>query len=180
VTYGSIKNQLAGGNNGGLDTDASANRLKSLPGFPELYPQAGVVSSSYYDYQALQKEKPGFWDGASVNLPPIFGWGSLIGAAPPNLQFPGWLNVNHTQDVAGSVTKIVGRHTIKAGAYLNQQLQGAEHGRRRHREPELPRLRELRQQHDEHARQRLRLLERGARNLHGVPAGVEVHRRRQG
>ena len=57
-----------------------------------------------------------FWDGKSINLPPIFGWGGLIGAAPPNLQFPGWLNVNHTQDVAGSLTKIVGRHTIKAGA----------------------------------------------------------------
>ena len=60
-----------------------------------------------------------FWDGKSVNLPPLFGWGGLIGAAPPNLQFPGWLNINHTQDVAGSVTKIVGRHTLKAGAYLN-------------------------------------------------------------
>jgi hypothetical protein len=46
VTYGSIKNQLAGGNNGGLDTADASNRLKSLPGFPELYPQAGVVSSS--------------------------------------------------------------------------------------------------------------------------------------
>jgi Carboxypeptidase regulatory-like domain len=119
VTYGSIKNQLAGGNNGGLDTSPASNRLKSLPGFPELYPQAGVVSSSYYDYQVLQKEKPVFWDGTSVNLPPWFGWGSLIGAAPPNLQFPGWLNVNHTQDVAGSLTKIVGRHTLKAGGYFN-------------------------------------------------------------
>ena len=158
VTYGSIKNQLAGGNNGGLDTSPASNRLKSLPGFPELYPQAGVVSSSYYDYQVLQKEKPVFWDGTSVNLPPIFGWGGLIGAAPPNLQFPGWLNVNHTQDVAGSLTKIVGRHTLKAGAYFNHSYKAQNTGRGRHREPELPRVREFRQQHDEYARQRLRLL----------------------
>ena len=128
VTYGSIKNQLAGGNNGGLDTSVASNRLKSLPGFPELYPQAGVVSSSYYDYQVLQKEKPVFWDGTSVNLPPIFGWGGLIGAAPPNLQFPGWLNVNHTQDVAGSLTKIVGRHSLKAGGYFNHSYKAQNTG----------------------------------------------------
>ncbi|HXE64559.1 MAG TPA: carboxypeptidase regulatory-like domain-containing protein [Bryobacteraceae bacterium] len=119
VTYGSIKNQLAGGGNGGLDTGAESNRLKSLQAFPMLYPEAGVVSSQYYDYQVLQKEKPVFWDGKSVNLPPLFGWGGLISGGPPNLQFPGWLNVNHTQDVAGSLTKVVGRHTFKGGLYLN-------------------------------------------------------------
>jgi hypothetical protein len=128
VTYGSIKNQLAGGNNGGLDTGAASNRLNTLGTFPELYPNAGVVSSAYYDYSVLQAQKPVFWDGTSVNLPPIFGWGSLIGAAPPNLQFPGWLNINHTQDVAGSVTKIVGRHTFKAGAYLNHSYKAQNTG----------------------------------------------------
>jgi len=119
VTYGTIKNQLAGGNNGGLDTSPASNRLKSLPGFPLLYPDAGVVDPAYYDNKVLQAENPVFWDGKSVNLPPIFGWGSLISGGPPNLQFPGWLNINKTQDLAGSVTKIVGRHTLKAGAYLN-------------------------------------------------------------
>jgi len=68
VTYGSIKNQLAGGNNGGLDTSPASNRLNTLGAFPELYPNAGVVDSSYYDYQVLQKEKPVFWDGKSVNF----------------------------------------------------------------------------------------------------------------
>jgi len=128
VTYGSIKNQLAGGNNGGLDSDAASNRLNTLGAFPELYPNAGQVSSAYYDYSVLQAQKPVFWDGTSLNLPPIFGWGSLIGAAPPNLQFPGWLNINHTQDVAGNVTKIVGRHTFKAGAYLNHSYKAQNTG----------------------------------------------------
>ncbi len=128
VTYGTIKNQLAGGNNGGLDTNPAANRLNTLGSFPELYPNAGQVSSSYYDYTVLQTEKPPFWDGKSINLPPLFGWGSLIGAAPPNLQFPGWLNINHTQDVAGSLTKIVGRHTFKAGAYLNHSYKAQNTG----------------------------------------------------
>ncbi|HVX57286.1 MAG TPA: carboxypeptidase regulatory-like domain-containing protein, partial [Candidatus Saccharimonadales bacterium] len=119
VTYGSIKNQLAGGGNGGLDTGAESNRLKSLQAFPLLYPDAGVLNPNYYDYKVLAAEKPVFWDGKSVNLPPLFGWGSLIGGAPPNLNFPGWLNVNHTQDVAGSLTKVIGRHTFKGGLYLN-------------------------------------------------------------
>lgn len=128
VTYGSIKNQLAGGGNGGLDTSAASNRLNTLGAFPLLYPNAGQVSSAYYDYTVLQAEKPVFFDGKSINLPPLFGWGSLIGAAPPNLLFPGWLNVNHTQDVAGSITKIVGRHTLKAGAYLNHSYKAQNTG----------------------------------------------------
>ena len=128
VTYGSIKNQLAGGNNGGLDVSKASNRLNTLGAFPELYPNAGVVSSNYYDYQVLAAEKPPFWDGKSINLLPQFGWGSLIGAAPPNLQFPGWLNINHTQDVAASVTKIMGRHTFKAGAYLNHSYKAQNAG----------------------------------------------------
>jgi hypothetical protein len=128
VTYGTIQNQLAGGNNGGLNTAAASNRLKTLAAFPELYPNAGVVSSSYYDYKVLQAEKPVWWDGTQITMPPLFGWGSLIGAAPPNLQFPGWLNINHTQDVAGSITKIVGRHTFKAGGYFNHSYKAQNTG----------------------------------------------------
>ena len=33
-----------------------------------------------------------------MNLVPQFGWGSLIGDAPPNIAYPGWLNINHTHD----------------------------------------------------------------------------------
>ena len=59
-----------------LDTDPAANRLNTLGSFPELYPNAGQVSSSYYDYQVLQAEKPPFWDGKSeICLP------SSVGAA---------------------------------------------------------------------------------------------------
>jgi hypothetical protein len=119
VTYGRIQNQLAGGNNGGLDTAPSSNRLSSLASFPVLYPNAGAVDQRYYAYKVLSAQKVPFFDGKSLNLPPLFGWGSLIGNAPPNQQFPGWLNINRTQDIAGSVTRIAGRHTLKAGAYFN-------------------------------------------------------------
>jgi hypothetical protein len=117
--YGMIKNELAGGNEGGILVNDSSNRLSSLPGFPELYPNAGVIPTNSYAYQVMQAQKPVFWDGTSVNLPPVFGWGGRIGAAPPNQRYPGWLNINRTQDFSVSLTKISGHHTFKGGFYNN-------------------------------------------------------------
>ena len=117
--YGSIKNELAGGNESGLLVNDSANRLASLPNFPLIYPNAGVIPTGSYAYQVMQAQKPVFWDGTSVNLPPVFAWGGRIGAAPPNQRYPGWLNVNKTQDFSVSLTKIAGHHTWKAGFYNN-------------------------------------------------------------
>ncbi len=118
-TYGQIQNELAGGNNNGVLTDAASNRLTTLGNFPELYPNWGVMNTSYYGYTMMQLTKPPYWDGKQLLLPPLFGWGSLIGAAPPNLQYPGWLNINRTRDFAINMTHIMGSHTIKAGGYLN-------------------------------------------------------------
>ncbi len=121
LTYGSIKNQLAGGGSGGLARDPAANRNNTLSALPNLYPNAGVLNTGYYAYATMETQKPVFYNSANkqISMPPSFAWGTLIGNAPPNIQFPGFLNINHTQDYAGSLTKIWGRHTIKAGAYLN-------------------------------------------------------------
>ena len=130
-TYGFIRNELAGGNEGGVLVNESANRLSpasGLAGFPELYPNAGVVDQRYYAYQVMQDLNPVFWDGTSINLPPVFAWGGRIGAAPPNQRYPGWLNINRTQDVAGSITKVMGRHSIKAGAYNNHSFKAQNTG----------------------------------------------------
>jgi hypothetical protein len=56
-TYGRIENQLAGGNESGIPTDASSNRLTALPTFPELYPDAGEMNTGYYGYQVMQATK---------------------------------------------------------------------------------------------------------------------------
>ncbi|HET7217474.1 MAG TPA: carboxypeptidase-like regulatory domain-containing protein, partial [Vicinamibacterales bacterium] len=118
-TYGFIRNELVGGNEGGVLVNDSSNRLTSLPGFPLIYPNAGLVDSRYYANEVLNDVNPPFWDGSMLNLPPIFNWGGRIGAAPPNQRYPGWLNINRTQDVAISLTKIKGSHTIKGGFYNN-------------------------------------------------------------
>ncbi len=127
-TYGFIRNELTGGNEGGVLVNDSANRLNSLPGFPLLYPDAGVVNPRYYAYQTMQDIKPAFWDGKKLNLPPVFGWGGRIGAAPPNQRYPGWLNINRTQDVAVSLTKVAGRHTMKSGFYNNHSFKAQNTG----------------------------------------------------
>jgi hypothetical protein len=125
VTYGQIQNDLAGGNENGILVNEESNRLKSLAAFPMLYPNAGVMDERYYGYKIMQQEKPPFWDGKSLNLPPRFGWGSRIGTSvcgapgPPCQRYPGWLNINRTRDFSTSLTKVMARHTIKGGFYLN-------------------------------------------------------------
>jgi hypothetical protein len=118
-TYGFIRNELTGGNENGILMNESANRLNGLAAFPLLYPDAGIVPKDSYAFEVLEDVKPPFWDGTRMNLPPTFSWGGRVGPDPPNQRYPGWLNINRTQDVAISVTKIAGRHSLKAGFYNN-------------------------------------------------------------
>jgi hypothetical protein len=126
-TYGFIRNELTGGNENGILMNDSANRLSALAGFPMIYSDAGAVPKESYAYEVLQDTKPPFWDGTRMNLPPVFNWGGRIGGtnalpAPPNQRYPGWLNINRTQDVAISLTKVAGRHTFKSGFYNNHSF----------------------------------------------------------
>jgi outer membrane receptor protein involved in Fe transport len=130
-TYGFTRNELTGGNENGVLVNETANRLSAAGGlanFPLLYPNAGVVDERYYAYEVMQDLNPVFWDGAKLNLPPVFGWGNRIGAAPPNQRYPGWLNINRTQDVAFSLTKVMGRHTVKAGFGNNHSFKAQNTG----------------------------------------------------
>jgi hypothetical protein len=124
ATWGMIMNQLAGGNENGILINPESNRLQSLSSFPMLYPQAGVLDNRSYGYQVLSVENPPWFDGTNINLPPIFGWGSKIGGncglpSPACQRYPGWLNINRTNDFAASLTKVAGRHTMKSGFYWN-------------------------------------------------------------
>src|SRR5207244_10890567 len=44
-------------------------------------------------------------------------WGGHVQNAQPNRVFPGWFNINSTQDVSISFTKVRGRHTFKTSFY---------------------------------------------------------------
>ena len=141
ATYGFIRNQLAGGatigatGTGGVLVNPSAN-LSTLPGFPLLYPNAGVVDDRYYAATVLADLNPSWYSNGKISLPPAFGWGSRImgtagvGALPgvPNQVFPGYLNINRTQDFAVSLTKVWGTHTSKAGFYNNHSFKAQNTG----------------------------------------------------
>jgi Carboxypeptidase regulatory-like domain/TonB-dependent Receptor Plug Domain len=144
ATYGFIRNQLAGGGaigvtGAGLPGGILTN-VSGIPGFPLLYPNAGVVDPRYYAFTTLNDLNPSWFDGNKINLPPAFGWGSRIvptqtGTAgvgdlpgPPNQLFPGFLNINRTQDVAISLTKVWGGHTSKAGFYNNHSFKAQNTG----------------------------------------------------
>ena len=127
-TYGFIRNELTGGNEGGVLVNESSNRLTAMPNFPILYENAGDVDSRYYATEVMEDTAPPFWDGSRLNLPPTFGWGNRIGTPPPNQRYPGWLNINRTQDVAISLTKVVGRHTMKGGFYNNHSFKAQNTG----------------------------------------------------
>src|SRR5439155_6813093 len=47
-TYGFIRNELTGGNEGGVLVNDSSNRLNGLANFPLLYPDAGIVDHRDY------------------------------------------------------------------------------------------------------------------------------------
>ena len=128
ATYGRIQNELAGGGSGGILLNEESNRLNSLADFPLLYPDAGIMPERSYGYSIMDEEQPPSWDGTKLNLPPVFGWGNRIAGAPPNHQYPGWLNINRTQDVNISMTHIRGRHTIKGGYYLNHSYKAQNTG----------------------------------------------------
>jgi hypothetical protein len=131
-TFGSIKNELAGGGSGGILTDPSATLASpALSGLPIIYPDSGVLDNTgYYAYKIMEREKPVYWDSNAkqILVPPNFAWGNRIGAAPPTQTFPGFLNINQTKDVAISITKVAGRHTMKAGFYNNHSYKAQNTG----------------------------------------------------
>ncbi|MEO7190739.1 MAG: carboxypeptidase regulatory-like domain-containing protein [Vicinamibacterales bacterium] len=97
-----------------------------------LFPAAGTIDPRYYEYAALQTIGVPFFENSQSLLPPQINWfaagtASRLSAngcdtgscAPPSLNYPGFMNINRTHDVVVSFTKIAGRHTAKAGLYIN-------------------------------------------------------------
>ena len=115
ATYGWVQNQL-----GSMITSPVSNRFNAgLGDLPLLFPDAGVIDSRYYELKPLEASGTPYFQDGRILLPPTFQWGNRVANAPPSLGFPGFMNVNRTQDFSISLTKVWDRHTIKAGFYLN-------------------------------------------------------------
>jgi hypothetical protein len=130
-TYGRSRNELAGcalaqtGTGPTFCTSAIpmneiSNRFNAgLGGLPLLFPDANKLNPDYYATQALNKMSPAppAWVNGDFVRPPTFQWGTRVGNAPPNIPFPSYFNVNATQDVSISLTKVWRRHVIKTGFF---------------------------------------------------------------
>ena len=136
ATYGRAGNQLAACgptpsfcNNTAVPTNDISNLNNAgLGGLPLLFPDASVLNKDYYAFSILSEANVPFFDGTRILRAPNFAWGNRVVAsansmgAPPNINFPGFLNINTTQDVVISLTKVMGRHTLKTGFYNSHSL----------------------------------------------------------
>jgi hypothetical protein len=143
--YGRSRNELAGcalAQTGtgptfcraAIPMNPNSNRnTAGLSGLPFLFPDANKLNPDFYAAQALDRMNPAApaWVNGDFLRQPTFAWGSRVGNAPPNIPFPTYFNVNATQDVSLSLTKVMGRHTIKSGffnthSYKAEQATGAD------------------------------------------------------
>ncbi|MEO8482986.1 MAG: carboxypeptidase-like regulatory domain-containing protein [Acidobacteriota bacterium] len=125
-TWGMIVNYL-----GAPPITQYSNRNNlGLGNFPLIFPDAGYMDPRYYERNVLVGTSTPFFDQNTnmMSLPPTFSWGSLVGNAPPNISYPGFLNINRTNDVSLSLSKVMGRHTAKAGFYLNHSYKAQNTG----------------------------------------------------
>ena len=148
ATYGRSQNELAGcaqaqsgtgaifcnrqdnrdGDRGIPMTAASYLGANGLQDLPFLFPDATILNPGYYAVKALNQLNPPFWDGTRMAKTPPFSWGGRVANAPPNIGFPGWFNINRTQDFAISLTRIMGRHTLKTGFYNTNSFKAEQVG----------------------------------------------------
>jgi hypothetical protein len=101
-----------------LFVNPQANRLNGLQDLPMLFPTAGQVFAGSHADKVLTAAGSDFYANGTVLLPPVFTWGNRISSQPPNWAFQ-LININPSQDLTISLTKVSGGHTMKAGFYWN-------------------------------------------------------------
>jgi len=127
ATYGMAENWLGTLTSNGDQINKNA---LGIAGFPLLFPNANQIPEGSYAADLL-KGTTGWIENGMINLPPSLSFGSRIANQPPNYNvgtFGGaacggcaaspFVNINRTQDFSTSVTKVMGRHTGKAGFYF--------------------------------------------------------------
>jgi Carboxypeptidase regulatory-like domain len=127
ATYGMAENWLGTltANGDKINKDALG-----LTNFPLLFPNAAQIPTGSYAADLLDGTT-GWINNGKINLPPSFTYGSRVANQPPNYNvgtFGGaacggcaaspFVNINRTQDFVASVTRLMGRHTGKAGFYF--------------------------------------------------------------
>ena len=110
-------------------TSQKANRCNvGLCDFPLIYPDSGIIPVGSFQEKVLQASKAGQYVNGRVLLIPTLAWGSRITNTPPDIRYTtgGFLDLVRTNDVALSITRLMGRHTLKAGYQLDHSLKNQE------------------------------------------------------
>src|SRR5206468_5853304 len=94
-----------------MNANANLNNV-GLTNLPFLFPDATIMDTRYYQYQALNSVKPPIWDGSRLLKVPAITWLGRVSNSPPSVPYPGILNTSRTWDVSTSLTKVAGRHTM--------------------------------------------------------------------
>jgi hypothetical protein len=139
-TFGHSQNELAGcalaqGGTGptfctsALPMNAAGNRLNvGLGGLPMIFPDALVLDPRYYAHGVFEQVRPPMWENGQILKTPNFTWGGRVANSPPNIPFPGYLNINSTDDISISLTKVAGSHTVKIGFYNTHSFKAQQQG----------------------------------------------------
>ena len=195
-TYGFIRNQLAGGGSiggnsarGGMLVNDVVEPLEQPSGLPAALPERRRGRSAVLRLRRLERSEPGLVGrqqdqpaaGVRVGHPHRADAGGTAGIGdlpgPPNQLFPGFLNINRTQDVAISLTKVWGAHTSKAGFYNNHSFKAQNTGAGGVPGLGFQGFVNFGNDTNNALDTRLRLRERGGRRVHAVPPAVEADRR---
>jgi hypothetical protein len=113
---------------GNVTVSPASNRCNTgLCNFPLPYQPNGeglLVPPGSYQEKVLQAANIPFYIDGKVYLPPTFSWGSRVSNAPPNLLYNtgGFLDLVRTDNVAVSLTRVMGRHSLKVGYQLDHSL----------------------------------------------------------
>ncbi len=135
VSYGGFWNQIAT-----LPINDSSNKDKvGLGAFPMIFNDADLIDQRFYTYDILTQLQgrglaPPYWVDGRIRVPPQFSWGNRITNSPPNVtDFGCCFTINLVNNVNASITKIAGRHTIKAGFFLDDSYKPQTAGSRAYR-----------------------------------------------
>jgi hypothetical protein len=146
VTYGMNQNRLGTPN---INDPSNRNSVNCPAGLAAAIPSCTLgaiafpftgdipVNTDYYKYKALKDIGVPFLDTSRnvFTMPPSLNWGTTrIGSAtgtntvPPNQTFPGFMNINRTQDFNITMTKVRATHTYKTGFYVNHSYKAQNFG----------------------------------------------------
>jgi hypothetical protein len=100
-----------------------ANRCNvGLCDFPLLHPDAGIIPQGSYQDKVLAGSDAPYYVNGRILLAPNYSWGNRISNAPPNNNYPAFLNWQYTNDVSVSLTKLWRSHTFKFGYQSQDSL----------------------------------------------------------